>query len=103
MIPSGIMQIDKIPLNNNYKVDTTKLPEINVNTNKNILPPTTDVQKELYNIVFELLDVDFSIDDNLFSIGLDSLSAIELSNSIDKKYNINISTKDILEIILLYL
>lgn len=97
MIPSGIMQIDKIPLNNNYKVDTTKLPEINVNTNKNILPPTTDVQKELYNIVFELLDVDFSIDDNLFSIGLDSLSAIELSNSIDKKYNINISTKDILE------
>lgn len=97
MIPSGIMQIDKIPLNANYKLDKSKLPDISINTTKETIKPSTDLQKELYDIVFNILKEDFSVEDNLFSIGFDSLSAIELSNHIDKKFNVVLSTKDILE------
>lgn len=97
MIPSGIMQIDEIPLNANYKVDTNKLPEIEATHSAEMVKPSTALQQELYDIVFHILNQDFSIEDNLFSIGFDSLSAIELSNYIDKKFHINLSTKDILE------
>lgn len=97
MVPSGIMQIDEIPLNANYKVDIKKLPEIELSNSVEIVKPSTILQKELYDIVFSILKQEFSVEDNLFSIGFDSLSAIELSNYIDKKFYIAISTKDILE------
>lgn len=97
MVPSGILQINEIPLNANYKLDISKLPEISNISNTTIVKPFTDVQIKLYNIIHELLNVDFSIEDNLFSVGLDSLSAIELSNYIDEIFNVSLSTKDILE------
>jgi len=97
MVPSGIMQIDEIPLNANYKVDQKKLPEIELSQARDIIKPSTSLQKELYEIVFHILKQEFSVEDNLFSIGFDSLSAIELSNYIDKKFHIVLSTKDILE------
>ena len=97
MMPTGIMQIDELPMNSNYKIDTAKLPEINLN-NRTHLKPSTDIEKDLYCYIKNLLHMDnFGIDDNLFSIGLDSLFAIELSNFISEKYNVNISTKTILE------
>lgn len=97
MLPTGIMQIDKIPLNANYKIDYNKLPEIKTTNFKEIVKPSSPVQKDLYTMVFNILGQEFSIEDNLFSIGFDSLSAIELSNYIDKKFGIILSTKDILE------
>ncbi len=97
MIPSGIMQLDKLPMNSNYKVDTSKLPDIAL-SNRTILKPNTQIENDIYNFIKKLLKIDnFSIDDNLFSIGLDSLFAIELSNYISEKYNVNIYTKNILE------
>ena len=97
MLPSGIMQLDKMPMNSNYKVDSSKLPEIPLNAKKHI-GPETQVEIDLYNYIKKLLNLEkFSIDDNLFSLGLDSLFAIELSNFISEKYNVNISTKLILE------
>lgn len=97
MIPSGMMQIESIPLNANYKLDKNKLPEISLVQSNRFVKPSTVLQKELYNIAFNILKQDFSIEDNLFSIGFDSLSSIELSNEIDKKFHIVLSTKDILE------
>ena len=84
MLPSGIMQLDKMPMNSNYKVDSSKLPEIPLNTKKHI-EPETQVEIDLYNYIKKLLNLEkFSIDDNLFSLGLDSLFAIELSNFISE-------------------
>lgn len=97
MVPSGMMQIERIPLNANYKLDKSKLPEISITASREFVKLSTVLQKELYNIVFNILKQDFSIEDNLFSIGFDSLSAIELSNAIDKKFHVLLSTKDILE------
>ena len=99
MIPSAIMQIDKLPINSNYKVDYTKLPDISViKSSENVKKPYSKIQKDLYEFIKHLLKIKcFSIDDNLFNIGLDSLFAIELSNYIFEHYKVNISTKNILE------
>lgn len=97
MLPSGMMQLDKLPLNANYKVDKNKLPAILSQRVDTIVKPSTPMQEKLYEIVFHILKEDFSVEDNLFSIGFDSLSAIELSNSIDKEFHVVLSTKDILE------
>lgn len=98
MIPSGMLQIDEIPLNANYKLDASKLPDIELyEAEKELIKPSTELQKELYDMAFQILKHDFSVEDNLFSIGFDSLSAIELSNYIDKKFDVTLSTKDILE------
>ena len=97
MMPSGLMQIDNMPMNSNYKVDVSKLPEITLNNISN-KAPETKIQKDLYEYLKKLLHLEkFSTTDNLFSLGLDSLFAIELSNYILEKYNVQISTKLILE------
>lgn len=97
MLPNGIMQIEKLPMNSNYKIDLSKLPEMNLEC-KTHLKPYTDIEKNLYKFIQKLIRIeDFGIDDNLFSLGLDSLFAIELANFISENYNVNISTKNILE------
>lgn len=97
MVPSGVMQIDEIPLNANYKLDKSKLPDISINPEHTLVKPSNPLQQRIYDIVFKILKEDFSVENNLFAIGFDSLSAIELSNYIDKEFCINLSTKDILE------
>jgi len=99
MIPSYIVQLDKLPINTNGKIDKNALPmpkEIS-NSPKKIVLFRNDIDKKLINILKSLLKVDnISIADSLLSIGIDSLNSIRLIAQIYNIYGINLSVKNIL-------
>lgn len=87
MIPSYFIQLDKIPLNPNGKVNTKALPEPegNVHTGITYRPPETDLQKTMVIVWQEVLRVDpIGLDDNYFSLGGDSIKAIQLVSRLQK-------------------
>lgn len=99
MVPQYFIKLDKIPYTPNGKVDRKKLPEPNIQiTNKETILPRNDIDKKLIDILKELLPVqNISIDDSLFDLGGDSLTAINLCAKIYSLLNVQLFVKDILE------
>ena len=88
MIPSCIMIMDKLPLNANGKIDRNNLP----------FEPRNPIESFLVDSIKNIINSEnISIDDNILELGIDSLSSITLASSLAKKYNIQITVKDILE------
>ena len=99
MIPKYIIQLEKLPLNINGKVDRKILPVFDVNeTKKEIIKSRNSIDTLILNTINKSLALEnISIEDNLFDIGIDSLSAINLSLSISKELNIQLTVRDIFE------
>lgn len=90
-IPEIFIFLDKLPLNNNGKVDKAKLPQVQ---NRSIQANgyyDNVYERECYDLASNLLDnQNFSLEDSFFSIGGDSIKMAQLLMLIKKKYNINI-------------
>ncbi len=95
MIPSHIMILDTLPLTPNGKIDRKNLPYIDVKP-KIYVKPSTLTEIKLHNMVCELLNVEnFSVYDNFFDLGMDSLLAIRFSLKIFNEFNINLTITEI--------
>ena len=96
MIPTYFMQLDFLPINQNGKVNKKLLPKnFEMHITKDIILPSSDLEKKLYDIFVNILDIsDFSITDNFFSLGGDSINAMKLEVEALKN-NINITYGDI--------
>ena len=95
MVPAVTMQIDKIPLNQNQKVNkkALPLPERKV---EEIIQPKTEIQQKLYDCIAEVLGyTEFGITTDIYEAGLTSISAIKLNILIAKAFDIVIKTSDI--------
>ena len=79
MIPSVTMQIPRIPLNVNSKVDRRKLP-VPTPSSRNVgMMPSNEMEKKLCDIFAEVLGLDeVYADDSFFAIGGTSISASKL-------------------------
>ena len=99
MIPTYIMQLEKLPLNINGKVERKLLPLPKIDeAQKEIIKPRNNIDTLILNNINKSLCLEnISIEDNLFDIGIDSLSAITLSLNISKGLNIQITVRDIFE------
>ena len=99
MVPSFLIQIEKIPLNHNGKIDFNKLKEISLaghvkNENSDI--EKDDTQQKLELLWAEILPENtFSLNANFFEHGGSSLKATRLMNNVNQAFNVNISLKDI--------
>lgn len=90
MIPSKIMKIKKIPLNNNGKVNRKELPIPDVKAKVRLSKVTyeTELEKQLCELWGQILEIDnIYPEDNIFDYGVDSLNIIrcqvKLSNYMD--------------------
>lgn len=101
MIPQYFIEIDKVPININGKIDLKALPLPKNNqtkTKKEILKPRNEVDKKLVSVYKSLLHTEIiSITDSFFELGGDSLTAITICGIINSTFNTNITVKDILE------
>ena len=99
MIPTHIIQLQTFPLNINGKVDRKLLPLPNIDKSKTeIVEARNKIDQIIIDNLNSLLSLETtSIEDNLFNIGLDSLSAITLSNNITNELHTNITIKDIFD------
>ena len=99
MIPQMLMQIDKMPMTPNGKIDKKALLSdeyINrLNMGEHIHPANEDENK-LFDIVKDVLDrEDFGVTDDLTLLGLTSLSAIKLADQANRE-GLFIKVNDIL-------
>ncbi|URZ07873.1 hybrid non-ribosomal peptide synthetase/type I polyketide synthase [Clostridium felsineum] len=96
MIPSYIMQLDKIPLTHSGKLNRRMLPEIEAKVENEYIEPRDEMEKLLCNIFSEILTVKkVGIRDSFFELGGHSLRATKLVNEIEAKTGCKVEIKDV--------
>jgi len=96
MIPSYFVRLDSFPYTPNGKVDTKRLPPLEMVDimREEFVQPVTATQKKLAEIWNELLDINkVSIKDDFFDVGGDSLGAINLTNKICEEFDVSLAVK----------
>ena len=97
MIPTFFIQLDELPLNPNGKLDKEKLPAPKIDVGE-FIKPRNDIEKELFDIVSDILGIsEFGVNTDLFSLGLTSLTAIQLTSSIYTKLNAQLNVTEVLK------
>jgi len=97
MVPAYFVQLEKMPLTSNGKLDKKALPEPNVDSNLNEYEaPRNEIEEKLLIIWSEILGVEKSgINDNFFDLGGHSLKAMLLIAKIHKELNREIPLKEL--------
>ncbi|MBE6048246.1 MAG: amino acid adenylation domain-containing protein, partial [Clostridium sp.] len=97
MIPNIFVELEKIPLTINGKVNNKALPKPDFNKNlKGYKPPETDTEIKLQEIWSQILGVEkIGIEDNFFDLGGQSLKAIILKTKINEVFLKEVTIQDI--------
>jgi amino acid adenylation domain-containing protein len=90
MVPAYFMQVDKLPLTSNGKIDRNALPVPHIQP-RDYKPAVTSTEKAIARIWEEILNKQVSINDNFFNIGGHSLKAIQIISRIYKELQFKIS------------
>ena len=93
MIPTYIIQIDKMPFTTSHKIDTRVLKEKQLGVIGNYVPPADEIEMELAGIWAEILNIDIEqmgVNTNFFDLGGHSLRATILISKIHKKMNVKV-------------
>jgi len=93
MVPAFFMQIEKIPLNSNGKVDRKALPEPAevVNLELEYVAPRDEIEEELARVWSYVLGVEkVGIDDDFFTLGGQSIKVIQALAMVNKKLKIEV-------------
>ncbi|NIM12786.1 MAG: amino acid adenylation domain-containing protein [Candidatus Aminicenantes bacterium] len=101
MVPSFFVQVDKIKLNPNGKIDRSALPAPEVNISDDYEAPRNQLEEQLAQIWRNVIGIEkdfLGIDENFFNLGGHSVKATELAARIQKELNIKISLADIFKI-----
>ncbi|MCE3296530.1 MAG: non-ribosomal peptide synthetase, partial [Crocinitomicaceae bacterium] len=100
MIPSRIMQLEKLPLTPSGKVDRKELAkyDTNISAEQDLQEPVTETEKQLTEIWKEILDRSaIGTNQNFFDLGGHSLKATLLVGRIQKALQKEISVRDVFE------
>ena len=102
MVPAVTMQIEKIPLNQNQKVNKKALPKpvksVAVPQQQAEQAPFNLLEQELHEMVAGIIgNTDFGITTVLGYAGLTSISAIKLAIQVNKRYGITLNAKSLVK------
>jgi amino acid adenylation domain-containing protein len=98
MVPLYFVQLEKIPLTPNGKIDRNALPdpEVKISQDDKYAPPENELQAKLAQIWGKVLAVErVGITDKYFDIGGDSIKAIRLLSVINETLNTNLKIVDL--------
>ncbi|MCK4258971.1 MAG: amino acid adenylation domain-containing protein [Halanaerobiales bacterium] len=97
MIPLYLIQLDKLPLNRNGKVDRQALPEPDISVKaKEYVAPTNEIEERLAMIWSEILGIQqVGITDNFFELGGHSLKATVMVSRIFKEFNVDLPIREV--------
>ena len=100
MIPSYFVRVDKIPLLPNNKIDRLSLPQPDqgLTTGVGYVAPRDEVEEALAKICGDILNLKkIGINDNLFDIGVNSLTTLTIQRKIDQYYPGRIRIPDFIQ------
>jgi acyl carrier protein/NRPS condensation-like uncharacterized protein len=98
MVPSYFVQLEKVPLTPNGKIDRKSLPEPQRDVGENYVAPGTPIQTKLVEMWSEILGTAkkiISIESNFFELGGQSLKATILITKIHRCFNVKLSLAEI--------
>jgi amino acid adenylation domain-containing protein/FkbH-like protein len=98
MIPAYFVQLEKIPLTSNGKVDRKMLPEPKegIVSNKAYVAPKNKMEEKLATLWQEALGLErVGMKDNFFELGGHSLKAANLVAKIHQSFNVEVPLKEI--------
>ena len=92
MIPTHFMQIDKIPITQNGKLDRNSLPEIQISSMEKYIAPRNQLEQRVADIFGKILEVErVGVRDNFFELGGHSLKVTSLINHIESETGTRLS------------
>ena len=95
MVPAVTMQIDRIPLNQNQKVNKRALP-IPEKKAEDTVPPQNETQQKIFDCVADVIGTaSFGITTDIFDAGLTSIGAIKLNVLLSNAFDVPVSIKDL--------
>ncbi|HVG13620.1 MAG TPA: phosphopantetheine-binding protein, partial [Chitinophagaceae bacterium] len=97
MVPTLWVEMEKLPVTENGKIDRKSLPEPTSTSSKNnkSIVPKTEAEKALQEIWQELLKIqDVDVEDNFFELGGHSMMVLQLVNRV-RKLGVEINPKDL--------
>ena len=100
MVPAVTMQIEKIPLNQNQKVNKKALPkpEKKAAAIEESNVPLNIMEQELHEMIAGIVgNSDFGITTVLGYAGLTSISAIKLAVQVNKRYGVTLDSKSLVK------
>ncbi|MCP4151964.1 MAG: amino acid adenylation domain-containing protein, partial [bacterium] len=97
MIPTYFIQLEKIPLTLNGKIDRKTLPAPEIKSAGLYEAPANPMEKALADVWRQVLNIDethnLSTNDNYFSLGGDSIKTIQIASRL-RKYDLKLEVKD---------
>lgn len=94
MIPSRFVILDKLPQTPNGKTDRKALKTYPVEgtvQNTKLVSPKDDWELRIFNLIVDVIkNYQFSMLDDFFSIGMDSLNLIRFTTKIEKEFDVQI-------------
>ena len=101
MVPAAIMQIEKIPLNQNQKVNRRALPEpvFQVqDSEEEVSRPRTKFEESIIEVVKSVVgDLEIGVSASLVNYGLTSINAIGLVTKLSKQFHVELPVVKILD------
>lgn len=100
MVPSHYIQIEKMPLTLNGKLDKNALPEPEPIANEGYVAPTSETEKKLVEIWAEILSIDeslVSVEKSFFELGGNSLTIVRLNSLINKNLDWKITITEMFQ------
>jgi len=95
MVPAATMQIDKIPLTPNQKVDKRKLPAMEVHF-ENVTKPENALQQRIFDKIAEVVGTDnFGIETDIFLAGVSSIGSIKLCSLLAEELGIPVQIRNL--------
>jgi amino acid adenylation domain-containing protein len=94
MIPSCFVFLERIPLTTSGKIDRKALPEPEMTTAAEYMPPRNEIEKKLVEVWSRVLGREVGINDSFFQVGGDSIKAILLAARL-KKHGLNLKINDL--------
>ena len=94
MLPSSYVILEKLPITANGKIEFSKLPKLCIEEVTNYVAPRNNLESKICKIWSGILGIPktkISIDDNLFGLGGNSITAIRLVSKLNKELDNNIS------------
>ena len=97
MVPAVTMQIDRIPLNQNQKVNKKALPKPEKKASgaegeRNV--PMNVLEQEIHSLISQIINTkDFGVTTVLGYVGLTSIMAIKLAIQINKRFGVTLDSK----------